>query len=112
MDFISSNVPQLSLYPCVNIYGLFSLEQVNIATPVYLKYTFPVFNSMDLFVSSGPAITYIMAYDWFDACMGFGFECGAVFGKMRLMFSYNCGLANISGYNEESTARLGIGYIF
>ena len=120
-DIKSSNYPQISFYPNLN----FNLVDCNwagtrftnyfLSAPLHIKYTQPLSNVADLFVSCGPNLICDLEDATFDAA--FGLEGGALLSNnVKIMIGYDFGLINQSGDDVYKITRnflhIGVGYMF
>ena len=135
----STNYPQFSFAPGLN----FNLADYNfgegvntveyfLSAPIHLRYTQPVSNVADLFVSVGPTFlctlgsktsvryggaSYSENDKGGDFDVSFGFEGGAMLSNnIKLMVGYDFGLVNQNEDRDYRITRnflhLGIGYLF
>ena len=141
VDIKSSNYPQFAFEPGVNFnlsdynrgttYGFEYIEYF-ITAPLHLKYTQPVSNVLDIFVSAGPTLlctlggkskasyggfTYFENEKGGDFDVTFGLQGGVkLSNNIKFMTGYDFGLVNQSGDEHYRTTRnffhIGIGYIF
>jgi hypothetical protein len=120
-DIKSSNHPQVSFYPGLN----FTLIDCNwqgtrfneyfLSAPLHIKYTQPLSNVADVFVSAGPTILCTLDEGDFD--IPFGFEGGVLLSNnVKIQIGYDFGLINQSADGIHRLTRnlfhIGLGYIF
>ena len=103
-----------------------------ISAPLHFKYTYPVSNELDIFVSAGPTVlctlggrskvsyggmSYTEKEDGGDFDITLGFQGGIrLSNSIRLLVGYDFGLLNQSGESDYRVTRnflhAGIGYTF
>ena len=140
-DIKSTNYPQFAFEPGLNFnladynrgttYGFEYIEYF-LTAPLHLKYTQPVSNVLDVFVSAGPTLlctlggkskasygglSYFEGEKGGDFDVTFGLQGGVQLpNNFRLMAGYDFGLVNQSGDSDYRITRnifhVGLGYIF
>lgn len=138
-DIKSTNYPQISFAPALNFNlanynlgdGINSIEYF-LSAPLHLKYTQPVSNLVDVFVSAGPSLvctlggqtkvryggaSYSENEKGGDFDVPIGIEAGALLSNgFKFAVGYDFGLVNQSGDRDYRVTRkflhIGVGYIF
>lgn len=118
-DIKSSNYPQISFVPGINInfVDIKELESTDtfLSVPLFLKYNLPINNVYDGFVSVGSTLIYALDGGGFD--MALGFEGGIQFSNnIKLMCGYDFGIINQNSDGDirltRNTLHIGVGYMF